>query len=449
MAEARNLRNMTIAQTPLLGDENTPLHAEPGGGTGFEGATPRHQVAFTPNPLATPVKRGEAFIGDTPRSDMTGATPLRTPLRDTLRLNPQDAAELSSAEKRALRAGLMSLPKPENNFELLLPDEEEEVAEEDAVLGEEDAAERDAKLQRQREAEERRELARRSQAVQLNLPRPANVNVQRLLQDLSLYGDDESDVGAAQRLVDLEMAGILQHDAIAFPLPGTTVPGATRSTYEMPEDEYIAEAKAVIHRELAASLGFPNANEEQVREGLVALATSEDVDERGLWPSVRAQLVFDTTHQQWAEPSTLSQEQLIASYSALLDEDRDVMSKEANKAAQGEKTLGKLLGGYQALQKKHSERITAAFDDLQKTRTDLESFIMLQANEQAAGPRRLEVLQDEVTKLELREKTLQEQYRELEAERAASQERVAALEDKVMAEAEALNEEALAAMEDN
>jgi hypothetical protein len=42
MMEARNLHNMTIAQTPLLGDENTPIHVGPGGGTGFEGATPRH-----------------------------------------------------------------------------------------------------------------------------------------------------------------------------------------------------------------------------------------------------------------------------------------------------------------------------------------------------------------------------------------------------------------------
>jgi pre-mRNA-splicing factor CDC5/CEF1 len=60
LTEALNLRNMTVTQTPLLGEENTPLHVAPGGGdagTGFEGATPRHQYAFTPNPLATPFGR--------------------------------------------------------------------------------------------------------------------------------------------------------------------------------------------------------------------------------------------------------------------------------------------------------------------------------------------------------------------------------------------------------
>ena len=129
MSEARNLRNMTIAQTPLLGEENTPLHADPTGGTGFEGATPRHQVAFTPNPLATPLRAGGLDVPATPRDGQSviGGTPLRTPMRDDLDINPEDGfsmvgdtpleqrMRLSSA-KNSLRAGFSSLPKPENNF---------------------------------------------------------------------------------------------------------------------------------------------------------------------------------------------------------------------------------------------------------------------------------------------------------------------------------------------
>lgn len=63
-----------MQQTPLLGDENTPLHVTDGG-TGFEGATPRHQVAFTPNPLATPTQRSGALASATPRSEAFGSTP--------------------------------------------------------------------------------------------------------------------------------------------------------------------------------------------------------------------------------------------------------------------------------------------------------------------------------------------------------------------------------------
>ena len=78
MAEARNLRNMVTAQTPLLGDENTPLHQTGVSGTGFESATPRHQVSFTPNPLATPYwATNPSNVRATPQeSSQLGITPL-------------------------------------------------------------------------------------------------------------------------------------------------------------------------------------------------------------------------------------------------------------------------------------------------------------------------------------------------------------------------------------
>ena len=160
--EARNLRNMTIAQTPLLGEENTPIHALANGGTSFESATPWHQVTFTPNPLATP--------GAT---DGASATPLRTPMRDNLSINPEDRSFAAGtpreirmrvdSTKRSLQSSFKSLPKPENNFELLVPDDEgEDDTESGKVLSEEDAAERDARTKRLKEEEERAALARRS-----------------------------------------------------------------------------------------------------------------------------------------------------------------------------------------------------------------------------------------------------------------------------------------------
>ena len=56
MAKARNLRNMSTGQTPLLGDENTPLHPTGVLGTGFKSATSQYQVSFIPNLLATPYR---------------------------------------------------------------------------------------------------------------------------------------------------------------------------------------------------------------------------------------------------------------------------------------------------------------------------------------------------------------------------------------------------------
>ena len=425
MSEARNLRNMTIAQTPLLGEENTPLHVGPQGSTGFEGATPRHQVAFTPNPLATPMHAGGLGPGATPRSE----------------------AGVSSSNKRALKAGFMNLPKPENNFELLVPEDEEEELEAGHAVTEEDAAERDARLKRQREEEERKALARRSQVVQRGLPRPANVDVARLMADLSVDDDESSDLGAAARLVHAEIADLLHHDSIAHPIPGTVHPGGTRSAYQMPPDDALASAKSLIHEELATSLGYPGAGEDVLKRGVVALTDQDEVDESLSWVNIRKNLVYDAASNSWVEPSSISHEARVAGYTAQLEVYREVMSKEASKAAKSEKKLNIVLGGYQARSGALAKRMTEAFAELQKTKLEYESFSKLRTNETAMGPIRLAALKEEVEKLEQRERRLQERYAELDNERREAVSRVGALEERVMAEAEALNEEALAAME--
>lgn len=443
---------MTIAQTPLLGDENTPLHVGPGGGTGFEGATPRHQVAFTPNPLATPLHNGIGTDGlATPRG--VGATPLRTP-RDNLSINPatgmvtggetprEQRLRVDSA-KRALKAGFMNLPKPENNFELLVPEDEDE-EQTNGPLVEEDAAERDARLKRMREEEERRILARRSKPVQLSLPRPARVDVAQLLQDLDIGDDEFTD---ARKLINSELASLLLHDSIAHPLPGTNLPGSTVSTYEIPDDDDLAQAKSQIHYELATAIGFPDATEVQLKEGLITLTNNEEQDESISWAHIRQRLAFDTNTRRWVDPDTLSLDERIAGYTALLDECREQISKEASKASKIEKKLGITLGGYQARNTALAKRVTSAFDELVTSHIDHASFSRLAAQESAAGPRRVETLKEEVEILQRRERLLQERYAELDQERREAASRVAALEEQIMAEAEALNEAALVEME--
>ncbi|KAJ7135046.1 pre-mRNA splicing factor component-domain-containing protein [Mycena crocata] len=441
MAEARNLRNMSMAQTPLLGDENTPLHVGPDGGTGFESATPRHQVAFTPNPLATPLRADGLDGSATPRTDGgRGALP---PVGDT----PREQRLRNNSAKRALQAGFMNLPTPENNFELLVPEEEDgDEGMNGTALSEEDAAERDAKLKRLREEAERKALARRSQAVQRGLPRPPNVDVDGLLQRLDI-GEDGEDV-EAQRLINRELAELLQHDAIAHPIPGTSRAGGTLSTYVMPADEDIDAAKSLIHLELASAVGFTNANAEQLREGLLALAKVEPVDETVSWAATRQKLTYDAANKVWVEPATLSEESRLEGYAALIEERREMMGKEAAKATKAEKKLGVVLGGYLNRSETLSKRLSTAFEEMQKTKLDYDSFSRLQTNESAVGPRRLESLKEEVEKLERRERHLQERYAELEAERRDSQDRVQALEEKMMDDAEALNEAQLAMDED-
>lgn len=453
MTEARNLRNMTMAQTPLLGEENTPLHADSSGGTGFGGATPVHRTAFTPNPLATPYRAGaDSDVGATPRDgSIASSTPLRTPLRDSLAINPDGFGGVSdtprgrgSSGKHALRAGFQSLPKPENNFELLVPEDEEDGQDGDSTLGPEmDAADRDARLRKLQELEEQRILARRSQPVKLGLPRPSNVDPTALFERLELAGADD-----VERLINAEVVQLLLHDSVAHPLPGTLKPGSTRSSYVIPDDADVDSAKEAIHAELASLVGFPNAHPDQLRDGLLTLANADGFsDESSAWATVRKQLTLDASTREWVDPATLTAEQRAEGYNVQMSEIRELMSKDAMKAAKAEKKLGVQLGGYQTRFAALSKRVTEAFAELQVVQIDYESFSRLKISEDAAGPRRVSALKEEVEFLAKRENGLQERYKELEREKRDAEARIAALEDRVMAEAEAQNEAALAAME--
>ena len=448
--EARNLRNMTIAQTPLLGEENTPIHVPENGGTGFEGATPRHQVAFTPNPLATPRT-----------TDGMSATPLRTPMRDSLSINAEDRSSFigetpremrvrTDSVKRSLQASFQSLPKPENNFELLVPDEEEEGdAESRKVLSEEDAAERDARIRHRKEEEERAALARRSQVVQLGLPRPPNVDLERLLKDLSLVPASETEQEAAQRLVDLELAQLMQHDSLQHPIPGTAHPGGTLSAYEPPPDAYVAAAKAAVHRELAGALGFPDAPEEQVRNAVRVLAGGDEdaIDESASWVRLRETLVLDTASGAWVPAEHLDADARAAGYKAVLEERRAAVAREAARGAKVEKKLGVVLGGYAARAAELGKRLGSAGAVTREAAIEHESFARLRGTETAVGPARVAGLKEEVDRLEARERALQGLYAELEREKVEAESRVSEMEERVMEEAERLNEVALAEME--
>jgi len=424
MAEARNLRNMTNMQTPLLGQENTPLHTA-SSGTGFESATPRHGAAPTPNPLPTPARGG---VLSTPRTVGIGATPLRTPMRDDLSINdaasaygetPQNDKRKLQAARRALQAGFLALPKPENNFELA-EDEDEEAEAEVAVMTEEDAAEHDARMKAARELEERLELARRSSVVKLNLPRPANIDLHRLLHELESDEDD-----ATVRLINEEMASLMKHDSLAHPLPGTTAPGGTPSDYDMPDDDFVTHARALVHTELAGALGLPGATDDQLR---IAISNSIDDEETAFshtWATERQGLVYLPSARSWVDASTLSPAKLHESYSAMITASSDRMIAEATKASKAEKKLAKQLGGYQAINAQHRKGLVETIEDVHTTHRELETFLMLKSMEEAGAPGRLEKKREEVVTLEKRERDLQARYAELNDER---RERLAAIE---------------------
>lgn len=494
MREARNLRNMTAAQTPLLGEANATLHA----GTGHAGATPRGGPVQTPNPLLTPAHSGR--MGDpgatpmsvrggygasnissaTPRSEVggVGQTPMRTPLRDTLGLNTDDISSIgdtpastmtsSRSEKyaranarRELQMGLKGLPAPKNDFELVMDEDEEKTTGQDVLedeasfgvlLSEEDASERDARIQKLKEERQLKDMARRSQAVQLGLPRPANVDADALvdlLKSIPASSDSPIDI-QAQRLIDEEMVRLLKHDSIVHPIAGSRAPGGSRSNLATLPDEYLEEAKNLIHVELATSMGFPGANPSVVKRLTISKLEENEGESLEAFEKVleseRKNLACHPDLKIWVTRTALSSEDLLRWKQAQLEDLRISMSQKAVQASKDEKKLNKLLGGYQARSTALGTQLKEQVSDLTQSNFDHEVFERLFMGEKIAIPERIEGLGKEVESLNRIFDVAQNRWKEFDDRQRELEEECEELQREIdMREAEKLNDLAMEA----
>ena len=202
----------------------------------------------------------------------------------------------------------------------------------------------------------------------------------------SSHWESPPDIALAQKLVDAELVRLLHHDSLTYPLPGTSHPGGTRSSYQVPHDDDMDKARRDVQWELASSLDFPDANEEQTRQGVVVLTKSEEVDEEYGWPSIRSRPTFDPKQGRYVDPTSLSPDDRIEGYSVLLNESHKLMARETSKVAKAEKRLNVTLGGYQMRSKALVQKMVDLFGELQRGQVDYESFFRLRINENASGP---------------------------------------------------------------
>ncbi|XP_010706458.1 cell division cycle 5-like protein [Meleagris gallopavo] len=220
---------LTNVDTPLKGGLNTPLHE-----SDFSGVTPQRQVVQTPNTvLSTPFRTpSQGQEGLTPRGGLTpkpvaGTTPGRTPLRDKLNINPEEgmadysdpsyAKQMERESREHLRLGLMALPAPKNDFEIVLPENAEKELEEPEVdeAFVEDTADIEARKQALRDAERAKELKRMHKAVQKNLPRPSEVN-ETVLRPVNVE-PPLTDLQRSEELIKKEMITMLHFDLLHHP----------------------------------------------------------------------------------------------------------------------------------------------------------------------------------------------------------------------------------------
>ncbi|XP_012276782.1 cell division cycle 5-like protein [Orussus abietinus] len=419
LQEAQNVMALTHVDTPLKGGLNTPLH-----NSDFTSVTPVANAVATPNTvLATPFRsqRSDATPANsfnTPasvRSQGGGIAP--TPVRDKLSINPEDGLEGSETPnvqkqvKEQLRAGLSTLPTPRNDYEIVVP--EGENAEENGPISAnnvvEDQADVDARRQQELLEQKKKDLAKRSQVIQRDLPRPVdvNMNVLRPFMDSPL-----TDLQRAEELIKREMITMLQYDAMQNPMVPNTKRGASslaqaqgyleQHPYVNYEPDELTAAKKLLCDEMAV-----------VREGMAHGELSLDAYTT-VWEECLSQILYLDTQKRYTRATLASKKDRVEACERKLEENRVHMTGEAKRAAKMEKKLKILTGGYQTRAQVLTKQLHDLWEQIEQAHLELSTFKFLQSQEEAAIPRRVNALAEDVNRQTERERTLQTRFAQLQ-----------------------------------
>ncbi|KAJ3379915.1 CDC5 cell division cycle 5-like protein, partial [Lobulomyces angularis] len=395
---AKNLLAMTNAQTPLLGGD---LETE--GEIEFNGITPVRQVAHTPNPLAahlTP-RGNQSNFSATPKGKK-GETPVRTPLRDGLGINTPMGSGFEEtprgSRQSVIRQQLSSLfarlPAPQNDFEIVLPEKENtELVEKSKFT--EDEADVQARIAAEKLKMQRERMEKRSQAVQRDLPRPTVIRA----GCFALEGLDD-----VQKLITEEMHALIKHDAKYFPVAGQ-YPFTQTVELEDFSLELLNKASLLVKKEFE--------NEKKL------IDTEKNLNEFcKLYKTYHDKYTFVPGNGKefgtFMEDSKISEEQRVDIMKNKFEANKELMRKEAQKAAKLEKVLSVKLGGYQARSSKLKKDLAVTVTELESSLIELYSFQELKIRVEDPGlEERLLLLEKEVKDLEKLNNQTQQEYLEL------------------------------------
>uniref|UniRef100_A0A4W4F847 Cell division cycle 5-like protein n=1 Tax=Electrophorus electricus TaxID=8005 RepID=A0A4W4F847_ELEEL len=422
LQEAQNLMALTNVDTPLKGGLNTPLHE-----SDFSGVTPQRQVIQTPNtvlstPFRTPSHGAESL---TPHTGMTpkpsvGVTPGRTPLRDKLNINTEDGAvdytdpAYQRESREQLKVGLMALPLPKNDFEIVLPENAERDLEEAEVDESfvEDAADIELRKHAAREAEREKELKQRHTAVQRSLPRPSEVN-ETILRPQNVE-PPLTELQQAEELIKKEMITMVHYDSLHHPFTealakkgkgaGSGSSSAEHITYldktpyeKLLEDD-LRKAKELLRQEM-----------EVVKHGMGHGELSIDAYNQ-VWEECYSQVLYLPGQNRYTRANLASKKDRIESLEKKLEINRGHMTMEAKRAAKLEKKMKILLGGYQSRAMGLMKQLSDLWDQVEQAHMELHTFQELKKQEDTAIPRRQEALREDVQRQQDREKELQQRF---------------------------------------
>jgi pre-mRNA-splicing factor CDC5/CEF1 len=380
-------------------------------------------------PLSTPLSTPRLL--ESQRSSHSQLSGGRTPIRDEMGINtPMSSSGASSigsetprmerARQNLIRKQLNEqfshLPKPKNDFELVVPSKEEdaELAKEDTTEAmEEDAEDVRAREKKLREEAEARRKKLQSHPVQENLPRPHVLEFDQILNEAT------NDI---EREIALEMIAMMAYDAKKNPYP----PSQTFGKMEEPEVvEAIALGSKNNHDTKYTLEELDEANrliEEEMNVMMQKIKIKDISSEfEKAHDRIEKEDVYvvdpDTKIGSYVPLKKMKKDEKIQNLKQQLESNRTKMSKEAAKARKLEKRLAIILGGYQNRGQRLKKEIMEQWKQLEQVTIEYEAYNDLKQNEEnIIISHREEELTKSVQVLEQRENELQQKYRELMAE---------------------------------
>uniref|UniRef100_A0A0B6ZFC9 Uncharacterized protein n=1 Tax=Arion vulgaris TaxID=1028688 RepID=A0A0B6ZFC9_9EUPU len=428
LQEAQNIMALTNVDTPLKGGLNTPLHD-----SDFSGVTPQRHMAQTPNTvLGTPLRTpGRPDTGLTPRPggihrpNTDQSTPMSTPLRDKLNINEDDDMGdkfFQPDHIDQLRKGLAGLPIPRNDYEIVVP-EDEQGADGD-VRGTrrsvEDQADLDDRADWDKEQHRLSELKLRSQVVQRSLPRPSDINT-NILRPSGPNDAPLTELQKAEELIKQEVLIMLYHDAVYCPTDansGTGSKGTAPQKTAANQIAYLAYLDKNPYTEVDPD-DMKKAHEmlqkemQVVKEGMGHGELSQESFAQ-VWEECYSQVLFLPGQNRYTRANLASKKERIESIEKRLETNRNHMMKDAKTAAKLEKKLRILLGGYQSRAQGLIKQLQELTEQNENTSVELSTFQHLRQHEMGAIPKRLESLTEDVQRQTERERELQKRFGELQ-----------------------------------
>jgi pre-mRNA-splicing factor CDC5/CEF1 len=389
--QARNLRAMTESQTPLLGGD---IYIE--GNVGFESTTPNILSKIpkaTPNPL----------LSNLTPSLASGSTPFgMTPLRDNMSINtpaihsvhgfdetPRSVKGNAIQSRLHLQSMFKSLPKAKNDFEIVIPEIEEDDTVESTETIQPDSDDVKAALNLQKEKKKKEEFLRMSLVVQRNLPRP--VVTQELFEMLT--NDPGSTV---ESLINMQVGLLVYEDCVRFPIDGQQSIVNSLNSFEILDDVYLHEADTLIKNETT------NIPEIEIE--------SKSFD--SLFEYIPATCTKSASFLEIGKLAKDHRTQTLL-YSAQFSKLEQEMKSLAGKCSKLEKKQNILFGKHYTISTSLRARIFEMGSILEAGVTELEELKLVYENEISIVELRIGDVSKWLEKLSLLEQDLQDEYRRL------------------------------------